>query len=168
MLGGFPAEISLTLDENYKLGIVKKTAYSAYKLEHHDYSFFRSIPAGIAYGWQTLKGYVSDLKYLFSKQGAKSVGSFGTIGNLFPAVWDWQAFWNITAFLAIILAFMNIIPIPGLDGGHILFTLYEMITRRKPSDKFLDIANKIGMALLIALLVLANGNDLWRWLRMKF
>ena len=164
VLGGFPAEISLTLDENYKLGIVKKTAYSAYKLEHHDYSFFSSIPAGIAYGWQTLKGYVSDLKYLFSKQGAKSVGSFGTIGNLFPAVWDWQAFWNITAFISIILAVMNILPIPGLDGGHIFFLLVEAVTRRPPSDKFMERAQMLGMLLLFGLMALAIFNDVVKFL----
>jgi len=120
-----PAPLTITLDENYKLGIVKNSVYTAYTVEHRDYGFLESLPAGIKYGWETLKGYVSDLKYLFSSEGAKSVGSFGTIGNLFPSAWDWQSFWNITAFISIILAVMNILPIPGLDGGHIFFLLIE-------------------------------------------
>ena len=156
--------IELTLDENYKLGIVKKSVYTAYTYVHRDYGFWESIPAGIAYGWKTLKGYVSDLKYLFSKQGAKSVGSFGTIGNLFPSVWDWQSFWNITAFISIILAVMNILPIPGLDGGHIFFLLVEAITRRPPSDKFMERAQYVGMALLLALMALAIFNDVVKFL----
>ena len=166
VLGGFPAEISLslTLDENYKLGIVKKSVYTAYTVVHRDYGFWESIPAGIAYGWKTLKGYVSDLKYLFSKQGAKSVGSFGTIGNLFPASWDWEAFWNITAFISIILAVMNILPIPGLDGGHIFFLLVEAVTRRPPSDKFMERAQMVGMILLFALMALAIFNDVVKFL----
>ena len=86
------------------------------------------------------------------------------MASIFPDYWDWHAFWNITALLALILAFMNIIPIPGLDGGHIIFTLWEMITRRKPSDNFLNVAQNIGLFLLLALMILANGNDLWRWI----
>ena len=112
--------------------------------------------------------YVSSLKILFTKGGASNLGGFGTIASVFPKDWDWYQFWNMTAFLAIILAFMNIIPIPGLDGGHIVFTLWEMITRRKPSEKFLERAQMVGMILLFALLIFANGNDLWRWLRGKF
>ncbi|MBP5241053.1 MAG: site-2 protease family protein, partial [Bacteroidales bacterium] len=105
---------------------------------------------------------------LFTKGGASNLGGFGTIASVFPKEWDWYQFWTMTAFLAIILAFMNIIPIPGLDGGHIVFTLWEMITRRKPSEKFLERAQMVGMILLFALLIFANGNDLWRWLRGKF
>lgn len=164
----FFCQIAMTLTNDGKMGVLLKNPLEIFEVDHQDYNFFQAIPAGIKYGCEQLVTYVSSLKLLFTKEGAQGLGGFGTLGSLFPNTWDWQAFWNITAFLAIILAFMNIIPIPGLDGGHILFTLYEMITRRKPSDKFLDIANKIGMALLIALLVLANGNDLWRWLRMKF
>ena len=110
----------------------------------------------------TLKGYVSDLRYVFSKEGAKNVGSFGTIGSMFPATWNWHAFWLLTAFLSIILAFMNILPIPALDGGHVLFLLYEIITRRKPSEKFLERAQMVGMCLLLALMILALGNDFLR------
>ncbi|MBR0272674.1 MAG: RIP metalloprotease RseP [Bacteroidaceae bacterium] len=161
-----PDTAVIQLTEQYMLGIVKSFYPTYYKdeLVHHDYGFWESIPAGIAYGWETLKGYVSDLKYLFSKKGAQSVGSFGTIGNLFPAVWDWQSFWNITAFISIILAVMNILPIPGLDGGHIFFLLVEAITRRPPSDKFMERAQYVGMALLLALMALALFNDAMKFL----
>ena len=134
-----------------------------YKVTALSYGFFESFPAGIAKGASTLRGYVSDMKYVFTKEGAKSIGGFATIGSIFPTVWDWQRFWSMTAFLSIILAFMNILPIPALDGGHILFLLYEIVTRRKPSDKFLEYAQMAGMILLLALLVWANFNDLLRF-----
>ncbi len=161
-----PDTAVIQLTEQYMAGIVKTLYQLLYKDEyvHHDYGFWESIPAGIAYGWETLKGYVSDLKYLFSKKGAKSVGSFGTIGDLFPASWEWAAFWNITAFISIILAVMNILPIPGLDGGHIFFLLVEAITRRPPSDKFMERAQYVGMALLLALMALAIFNDVVKFL----
>ena len=161
-----PDTAVLHLDENYMLGVTR-LYYAEYYSEafvHHDYGFWESIPAGIAYGWETLKGYVSDLKYIFTKKGAQSVGSFGTIGNLFPAVWQWHAFWEITAFISIILAVMNILPIPGLDGGHIFFLLVEAITRRPPSDKFMERAQYVGMALLLALMALALFNDAVKFL----
>ena len=107
--------------------------------------------------------YVGSLKYLFTSEGAQSLGGFGAIGDLFPESWSWERFWNITAFLSVILAFMNILPIPALDGGHVLFTLYEIITRRKPSEKFLERAQMIGMFLLFALLIYANANDIYRF-----
>lgn len=128
------------------------------------YSFLESFPAGVALGVNTLKGYVNDMKYVFTKEGAKSVGGFATIGSIFPKMWDWQRFWEMTAFLSIILAFMNILPIPALDGGHVLFLLYEIIARRKPSDKFLEYAQMVGMFLLFALLIWANFNDVLRFL----
>jgi regulator of sigma E protease len=127
------------------------------------YGFFASFPAGIQLGVSTLKGYVGDMKYVFTKEGASSLGGFGAIGSLFPAAWEWRAFWMTTAFLSIILAFMNILPIPALDGGHVMFLLYEVITRRKPSDKFLEYAQMAGMLILFALLIYANGNDLFRF-----
>ena len=135
-----------------------------YKVTHKQYGFLESFPAGTMYGINVLGGYVNDLKYIFSSEGAKSLGGFGTIGNLFPASWDWHAFWLMTAFLSIILAFMNIIPIPGLDGGHILMLLIEVITGRTPSLKFQGIAQNIGMALLLLLMVVANLNDILRWI----
>lgn len=162
------AELHLPISRDGKLGVQLKSPIEVFHVEHHDYTFFQAIPAGISYGWETLTTYVSSLKLLFTPAGVQSLGGFGTLGSLFPSEWDWYSFWNITAFLAIILAFMNVIPIPGLDGGHILFTLWEIITRRKPSDKFLEVANTIGMLFLFALIILANGNDVWRWLRTKF
>jgi regulator of sigma E protease len=104
------------------------------------------------------------MKYVFSKEGAKQLGGFGTIGNIFPASWDWHQFWYMTAFLSIILAFMNILPIPALDGGHVLFLLYEIITRRKPSETFMIRAEYVGFGILILLMVVANLNDILRWL----
>ena len=164
--GTTPDTVVIRLTEQYMMGIVKTPYQLFYKDDyvHRNYGFWESIPAGIAYGWETLKGYVSDLKYLFSEKGAKSVGSFGTIGNLFPAVWEWDAFWNITAFISIILAVMNILPIPGLDGGHIFFLLVEAVTRRPPSDKFMERAQYVGMALLLALMALALFNDAVKFL----
>ena len=136
----------------------------AYKPTQVEYGFFASFPAGVALGVHTLKGYVSDMKYVFTKEGAKNVGGFGTIGSIFPKTWDWERFWEMTAFLSIILAFMNILPIPALDGGHVLFLVYEIVTRRKPSDKFLERAQITGMILLFALLIWANFNDVLRFL----
>ena len=161
-----PDTATLMLDEQYMLGIVKLPYQLYYKdaYVHHDYGFWESLPAGVTLGWETLKGYVSDLKYIFTKKGAQSVGSFGTIGNLFPAAWDWASFWYITAFISIILAVMNILPIPGLDGGHIFFLLVEAITRRPPSDKFMERAQYVGMALLFALMALALFNDAVKFL----
>ena len=121
------------------------------------------MPAGIAHAWGVLCGYVDDLKYIFTAEGAKSVGSFGTIGNLFPAQWDWLRFWELTAFISLMLAFMNILPIPALDGGHVFFLLVEVITRRKPSERFMEIAQTIGMWLLFALMAYAIFNDLLKF-----
>ena len=112
-----------------------------------------------------LSNYIKQFRLVFTKEGAKSLGGFGAIGNLFPATWNWQIFWNMTAFLSVILAFMNILPIPILDGGYVLFLLYEIIARRKPSDKFMEISLNIGMFLLFALLLYANGNDILRLFR---
>lgn len=135
-----------------------------YKVTHIDYGFFESFPAGIKYGCKVLSGYVGDMKYLFSAEGAKSLGGFGAIGSLFPSQWDWHSFWLMTAFLSIILAFMNILPIPALDGGHVLFLLYEMIARRKPSENFMIYAEYIGIGVLLLLMVMANLNDILRFL----
>lgn len=136
------------------------------KVETKTYSFAESIPAGINKGTTTLSNYVKQLKKIFNPStGAyKGVGGFAAIGSLFPSAWDWYAFWSATAFISIILAFMNILPIPALDGGHVMFLLYEMVTGRKPSDKFLEYAQMTGFFILIALLLFANGNDLYKWL----
>ncbi len=152
------------LTEDLKLGFTAHTLSSLYKPYTREYSFFESIPAGIKYGWNMLAGYVDDMKYVFTADGAKSLGGFGAIGSLFPPMWDWYLFWKMTAFLSIILAFMNILPIPALDGGHVLFLLYEAITRRKPSDEFMIRAEYVGFGILILLMVVANLNDVLRWL----
>ena len=159
---GIPQTLTLHTDTAGKMGIYSVSPFDMYQTVTRKYGFFESFPAGVMLGVNTLKGYVSDMKYVFTKEGASSLGGFGTIGSLFPAEWDWHSFWMKTAFLSIILAFMNILPIPALDGGHVMFLLYE-VTRRKPSDKFLEYAQVTGMFLLFALLIYANGNDIFRF-----
>lgn len=151
------------LGDQCLLGVTTPTATHYFRTEHTDYSFFEAIPAGIRYSWDFLGMYVKQFRLIFSKAGAQSLGGFVAIGNMFPPQWSWYAFWNMTAVLSLILAFMNFLPIPALDGGYILFLLWEMITRRKPSDRFLEIANQIGFYLLLALLILANGNDILKF-----
>ena len=155
--------LTMRVDTAGKIGIELMLPTDLYETVTRTYGFFESFPAGIRLGINTLKGYVSDMKYVFTKEGASSLGGFGTIAGLFPAVWDWRTFWERTAFLSIILAFMNIIPIPALDGGHVMFLIYEVIARRKPSDKFLEYAQMVGMFFLLALLLYANGNDIFRF-----
>ncbi|MCQ2068019.1 MAG: RIP metalloprotease RseP [Bacteroidaceae bacterium] len=152
--------LTVIADANFRIGIIHYT--DEYEPVDLEYGFFSSIPAGISCGWNTLKGYVGDFRYVFTKEGAKSLGGFGTIGSIFPEKWNWHAFWLMTAFLSIILAFMNILPIPALDGGYVLFLLVEVITRKKPGDKFLEVANTIGMIILFGLLIFANLNDIIR------
>ena len=133
-------------------------------IETKKYSFFQSIAVGFTYGSNTLSDYVAQLKFIFTKKGATSIGGFAAIGNMFPAAWDWQIFWMNTALLSIILAFMNILPIPALDGGHVVFLLYEMITGKEAPQRVLEIAQYIGIVLLLGLMLYANGNDLVKWL----
>ena len=154
----------VVLTPELQLGVGMTSLISYYEPTKVSYGFFESFPAGIKYGWNVLGGYVGDLKYVFSADGAKSLGGFGAIGSLFPASWDWHMFWLMTAFLSIILAFMNILPIPALDGGHVLFLIYEMITGRKPSENFMIRAEYVGFGILILLMVVANLNDILRWL----
>jgi len=154
----------ITPSASGKIGVVLRSPLSFFETKRQEYGFFTSIPAGVKLGTQTLVSYVRSFKIMFTKEGAKSLGGFGTIGSLFTQVWSWAHFWSMTAFLCIIIAFMNILPIPALDGGHMVFILYEMVTRRKPSDKFLERVQMVGLYLLIALMVFANGNDLVRWL----
>jgi regulator of sigma E protease len=156
--------MSVALTSDLKVGFFVKSIAGLYKPYTREYGFLESIPAGIKYGWNVLAGYVGDMKYVFTADGAKSIGGFGAIGSLFPPMWDWYMFWKMTAFLSIILAFMNILPIPALDGGHVLFLIYEMITRRKPSETFMIRAEYFGFGLLILLMVFANLNDILRWL----
>ncbi len=154
----------VVLTPELKLGFTIPSIADIYKPVTTEYSFLESIPAGVKYGWHVLASYVDDMKYVFSAEGAKSLGGFGAIGSLFPPMWDWYMFWKMTAFLSIILAFMNILPIPALDGGHVLFLLYEMITHRKPSETFMIRAEYVGFGILILLMVVANLNDILRWL----
>jgi regulator of sigma E protease len=154
--------VTTVLTPDLKLGFTVQSIMGLYQPVTREYSFLESIPAGIKYGFHVLASYVDDLKYIFSAEGAKSLGGFGAIGSLFPPMWDWYMFWKMTAFLSIILAFMNILPIPALDGGHVLFLLYEMITRRKPSEQFMIRAEYVGFGILILLMVVANLNDILR------
>lgn len=156
--------VNSTPTEDGKLGIQLTPPTDIYDTEVIEYGFFSSIPKGISDGTNKLVTYVSSLKYLFTKSGAQSLGGFGSIGNMFPERWSWLSFWEITAFLSVILAFMNILPIPALDGGHIVFVVWEMITRRKPSEKVLEKAQIVGLLFLVLLLIYANANDIYRFL----
>lgn len=150
------------------LGVGRSTTMDQiFELKTIKYGFFESIPAGLKKGFRTISDYLKQFRLLFSKhtKAYESLGGFITIGNIFPGEWDWQSFWNLTAFLSIILAIMNILPIPALDGGHVMFLLFEVVTGRKPSDKFLEYAQIAGMVLLLGLLILANGNDVIRLLK---
>ncbi|MCX6228777.1 MAG: RIP metalloprotease RseP [Bacteroidia bacterium] len=153
------------------LGIQRENNASAnFEFKTINYSFTESVPAGIAKGYHAVGNYLKQFKLLFAPEtkAYESLGGFIAIGNIFPSIWDWESFWNLTAFLSIILAVMNMLPIPALDGGHVLFLLFEMITGRKPSDKFLEYAQIVGMVILFSLLLYANGNDFWKWYQGKF
>jgi regulator of sigma E protease len=128
------------------------------------YSFFESIREGYGKAYWTLMDYVGQFSYVFTQKGITQLGGFATIGSLYPAAWDWQGFWETTALISIILGFMNALPIPALDGGHATFLFYEMLTGRKPNDKILGYAQMFGFFLLIALVLFANGNDVYRYL----
>lgn len=155
-------ETSVAVNSDGKVGFIPKSEGQIYNIVTREYGFFESFPAGIKMGVQTLKDYVAQFKYVFTKEGASSLGGFGTIGNLFPPIWNWYSFWMMTAFLSVILAFMNILPIPGLDGGHVLFLMFEMVSGRKPNEKFMEYAQIAGMILLLGLVVYANGMDIFR------
>ena len=157
---GVADTVVVPTDASFRVGVTIVPSYSSVNKK---YGFFASIPAGVSYGWNTLVGYVSDFKYIFTKEGATSLGGFATIGSLFPSLWNWLTFWTMTAFISIILAFMNILPIPALDGGHLMFLLFEMITGRKPSDKFMERVQILGMVILFGLMIYANFNDILRF-----
>lgn len=160
--GNDTLRISVTPNSEGKIGVAPFFNPETLNIRSKSYSFAESIPAGIAFGIKTLSGYVGQLKYLFTEQGASQLGGFGAIGNMFPAEWDWQAFWLNTAFISIVLAFMNILPIPALDGGHVVFLLYEMVSGRKPNEKVLEYAQIAGFVILMSLVLYANGNDIYR------
>jgi regulator of sigma E protease len=151
----------IVVDSVGVIGVLSK-GFDIEKIQHKSYAFSESVSAGFNYGIQTLKDYVSQMKYIFTSKGAGSVGGFGAIGGMFSPTWDWHSFWANTAFISIILAFMNILPIPALDGGHIMFLLYEIITGRKPNEKLMEYAQAAGMILLLGLLLYANGNDIFK------
>ena len=154
--------LAVRTNADAKIGISTTPPSEWIQLKHKDFGFFAALPAGVSKGYDLLCNYVKQLPMIFTKEGATKVGGFGTIGKLFPSVWDWESFWFNTAFLAIMLAVMNALPIPALDGGHVLFLLFEIITGKKASDKVLETAQTIGMLLLLALMLYANGADIFR------
>ena len=153
--------VMVTPDEEGLLGVTSKRDFN---VQTKEYGLVESIEKGFSYGYWTLHDYVAQFKYVFTAKGATQVGGFGAIGGLFPDAWDWQGFWLATALISIILAFMNILPIPALDGGHVMFLLYEIITGKSPNEKFMEYAQMVGFFILIALVLFANGNDIYRWL----
>lgn len=158
---GIRDTVKVTTDDTFRVGV--SVNLPKYKETVIEYGFFESFPAGVMLGVNTLKGYVNDLKYVATKDGAKSIGGFGTIATLFPAQWDWYRFWTMTAFISIMLAVMNLLPIPALDGGHILFLIIEVVTRRKPSEKVISYAQVAGMIFIFGLMIFANLNDILRF-----
>jgi regulator of sigma E protease len=161
-----------TLTFNFRLpesGLIGAMTNPAglFSFRDKQYSFLAAIPAGFNRTWKGVGNYLKQLKLIFSPEAKayESVGGFITIGNIFPSTWDWQSFWSLTAFLSIMLAILNVLPIPALDGGHVMFLFYEIITGRKPSDKFLEYAQIVGMVLLFGLLIFANGNDIVKLFR---
>lgn len=171
------SEVTLTIDRDGSVETIKVTpredgtiGINNFGLEYENaykqlkYGFIESLGGGINYGYNVLTDYVKQFKYVFTSEGATQVGGFGAIANLFPGTWDWISFWHTTALISIILAFMNILPIPALDGGHVVFLIYEMATGRKPNEKVMEYAQMVGFILLITLVLFANGNDVYRWL----
>ncbi|MBK5720402.1 RIP metalloprotease RseP [Dysgonomonas sp. Marseille-P4677] len=163
---GEPLTVTAAIDTSGVIGISPATKmadiFSKGNMRTDTYGFIESFPAGIKNGIATLKGYVAQIRFVFTKEGVKNLSGFAGIGNMFPAQWNWHTFWSMTAFLSIVLAFMNILPIPALDGGHIMFLLYEVITKRQPNEKFMEYAQMGGMIFLLLLLLVANGNDIIR------
>jgi regulator of sigma E protease len=163
---GQPVSIKVTVPEEGKLGIVPVSMLKYFDTKKVEYSLLASIPAGYHRAGETFSSYIKQFSLIFNSEvkGYKHLGGFITLGSAFAPTWDWQVFWGFTAFLSIALAVMNLLPIPALDGGHVLFTLYEIITRRKPNEKFLEYAQIVGMVLLLGLMVLSNANDVLRLL----
>ena len=151
----------VTLTPEFTMGFANAMPYQD-KITTKTYGFFESFPAGVKYGWNTLKSYADQMKYIFTKKGARQVGGFISIGNIFPDAWNWQRFWLLTAFLSIALGFVNVLPIPALDGGHALFATFELLTGKRLNDNFLLVVQYFGMYLLLALMILAQLNDVLR------
>ncbi len=168
---GESVNIPVMLNQQGMLGIrINNFADQHFELATIDYGFFESIPAGIERGVQTTKDYLKQFKLFFKPEtkAYESLGGFATIGSIFPGRWDWFSFWNMTAFISIILAIMNLLPIPALDGGHVMFLFFEMVTGRKPGEKFLEYAQITGMILLLALVLYANANDIIKMINGTF
>jgi len=154
--------LQVSVPSTGKIGIGNKSPNAYFDITQRTYSFFEAIPAGINEALRVITGYIDQFKLVFTKEGASQLGGFGAIGGMFPKAWDWSSFWSLTAFLSLILAFMNILPIPALDGGHVMFLVYEMVSGRKPNEKVLEYAQMAGMLILFSLLIFANGNDILR------
>ena len=154
--------VNMKVNDEGRIGVYAQRGEVILSSNRHEYGFWASFPAGLKFGANILSNYVNNMKLVFTREGVRHLGGFITIGGIFPATWSWVEFWTRTAFLSLILAFMNILPIPALDGGHVMFALYELVTGRKPSDKFLENAQVVGMILLLGLLIIANGNDIIR------
>ncbi|WJJ97205.1 RIP metalloprotease RseP [Algibacter luteus] len=158
-----PEELRIKPNEDKIIGIYARPSDLEFiKFNQKDYGFAESVSAGISNGYWEVKDYLAQFKYIFTKKGATQIGGFAAIGNMFPPVWNWQAFWYLTAFLSIMLGVLNLLPIPALDGGHVMFLLYEMVSGRKPGDKFMEYAQMVGFFILIALVLFANGNDIYK------
>ncbi len=161
---------AFAVPETGVIGVFRVSPDKFFVFNTRDYNFFQAIPAGIVKGFKGIGNYLKQLRLLFSPEvkAYESVGGFGTIASIFPAEWDWERFWRLTAFLSIMLAILNVLPIPALDGGHVVFLLYEIVARRKPSEKFMEYAQVVGMILIFALLIYANGNDIVKWINGDF
>lgn len=160
-------KLSIPVSDAGLIGVAPKAPNKYFTFKEHNYTIVQAIPAGTSLAYRKTADYLKSLKLLFRPEvkAYESVGGFITIGSIFPSTWDWEAFWGLTAFLSLMLAVLNILPIPALDGGHVMFLLYEIITGRKPSDKFMEYAQITGMVLLFALLIFANGNDIVKLFR---
>ena len=161
---GNTEHLTVLIDSIGHIG-VRANSLSGIETEHQDYSFFEAIPAGLSMGAEKVSDYLRQFKLIFNPEtkAYNSLGSFGTIGSMFPAQWDWHSFWLLTAFLSIMLGVVNILPIPALDGGHVMFVLFEMITGKKPGDKFMEYAQITGFVILISLMIFALKNDIVRF-----
>lgn len=157
--------LKVTVSEDGMIGVGLAGLGTVIPVQTRVYGFWESVPAGLRRTGAELSGYWKQVKLIFNPrtEAYKSLGGFLAIGNIFPDHWSWERFWSLTAMLSVVLAVMNLLPIPGLDGGHVMFLLWEVVTRRKPSDKFLEYAQMVGMALLLLLLLYANGNDIYRF-----
>ena len=168
MRAGKQKEVNAHVDSLGRLGFFPRAPISILDTIHVPFTFMESFGAGFTLGKEKLTDYVVSIRFIFSSAGIKQMGGFGAIGGMFDKSWSWERFWIATAFLSLILAFMNILPIPALDGGHVMFLLYEIITGKAPPQKFMEIAQMIGMLLLLALVLFANGNDVWKFISSKF